>query len=103
MKPAFMMRLQILRNMAGFRFPVNSGFRCPVYEESIGGKGEHTFGEAGDLGLFGLQAMFVISNAQRVGFNRLGIKQHGPRKDRFIHLGSIIHPDYPSPWPWTYN
>lgn len=103
MKPSFMNRLQILRTKAGFSFPINSGFRCPEYEESIGGKGEHTHGEAVDLGLFGDRALFVISNAQKCGFDRVGLKQHGPREKRFIHLGAIISPDYPSPWIWTYK
>ena len=103
MKPSYVAKLQILRTMAGFWFPINSGFRCPEYEESISGKGEHTHGEASDLGLFGSKALFVIENARRVGFDRIGIKQHGPLGKRFVHLGSLIHPDYPSPWIWTYE
>jgi hypothetical protein len=103
MKPSFLAKLQILRTKVGFPFPINSGFRCPEYEKAIGGRGEHTHGEAVDLGLFGSQAVTVMSNAQSVGFDRIGMKQHGKLDKRFVHLGAIIHPDYPSPWIWTYK
>jgi len=103
MNPDFMEKLQRLRTAAGFGFPVNSGFRCEAYEIAIGGRGEHKEGEAADLGLAGEQALIVVSLAPKLGINRIGAKQHGPYEDRFIHVGTIDDPKYPSPWLWTYE
>ncbi|MEE8206900.1 MAG: D-Ala-D-Ala carboxypeptidase family metallohydrolase [Nitrospinaceae bacterium] len=103
MTPAFMRRLQILRTKCGFAFSINSGFRCHVHDANEGGKGEHTHGEAVDIGLSGGRAQTVLSQASGCGFNRWGIKQHGPHNKRFIHLGTLIHPDYPSPALWSYK
>lgn len=103
MKPAFMNRLQMLRDFASFSFPINSGFRCLDYDNSIDGAGVHPSGEAGDLGLSGKRALVIVSNAVRFGFIRIGVKQHGPHHKRFIHLDSLIDADHPSPWIWSYK
>ena len=103
MKPAFMKRLQKLRDFVGFAMRVNSGFRCSDYDNSIGGKGVHPTGEAVDLGVSGNLAFSIVSNAHRFGFFRIGAKQHGPHDKRFLHLDSLIDTAHPFPWIWTYK
>ena len=102
MDPHFMGRLQHVRTMAGFGFPVSSGFRCPEYDELKGGAGVHPFGQAVDLQLSGSRALTVISLAYQFGIPRIGNKQHGPHPKRFIHLDTLIKPGHPTPWLWSY-
>lgn len=102
MDPVFMNRLQLVRSSVAFGFPVTSGFRCDEYDKSIGGKGVHPTGKAVDLHLYGEQAFAVQSIIERFGIYRIGLKQHGSRQNRFIHLDCVDDPDHPSPWVWTY-
>lgn len=98
--PRYMDALQGLRTACGFGFPINSGYRCPIHD---GKEGEHTFGEASDIGVLGHEAYVVLKLAPSFGFTRIGIKQHGLRSGRFIHLGMIKNEKFPSPWIWSYG
>jgi hypothetical protein len=99
----FMNQLQLLRTAAGFGFPITSGFRCDRHDASIGGKGAHRLGKATDIRLFGERALIVLSACARLGFNRVGMMQHGPHDGRFIHLDTVQDDAFPSPWLWTYK
>ena len=103
--PKFMHLLTGLRVACDFGFPVNSGFRSDVHDQAIGGKGVHPTGEAIDLGLYGERALAVIAGAKSLGFTGVGIKQHGSRYGRFIHLDTLDRerfPNHPRPWVWGY-
>ena len=105
--PAFMDRLQRLRTDLGFFLPVTSGFRTPAYNNKIsktGTDGPHTTGRSVDIQIHGARAFKIIAAAAAHGFTGLGSKQHGPYKDRFVHLDDLDEtPTRPRPWPWTYQ
>ncbi|HDZ38410.1 MAG TPA: DUF882 domain-containing protein [Marinobacter sp.] len=98
--------LQALRNLCGFPLKVNSGFRCPDYNDRIassGRDGPHTLGAAVDIGISGTPAHTVLTRAARFNFTGFGLSQNGPHEGRFIHLDTI-QPGmrFPRPWVWSY-
>ena len=98
--------LQALRNLCGFPLKVNSGFRCPDYNDRIassGRDGPHTLGTAVDIGISGTPAHTVLTRAARFNFTGIGISQRGPHENRFIHLDTI-QPGmrHPRSWVWSY-
>lgn len=102
MDPAFMDRLQDLRNALGFPFIVSSAYRTPEYDRSIGGAGVHPLGRAVDLRVYGTRAFEIVTRAKAYGFTGIGVAQKGPRASRFIHLDDLPNGDHPRPWVWTY-
>ncbi len=102
MDKEFMRKLQALRFMLAFPFIVTSGFRCEIYDLSIGGKGAHPTGQAVDLNVWGERVNRIVAQAPVFGFDRIGAKQKGDKNKRFIHLDNIKFPKFPSPWFWTY-
>lgn len=101
----FMANLVQLRLAADFPFPMNSMCRCDERNEAEGGSEDsaHLLGMAGDIQLCGERALWVISNAKNFGFTGVGIKQHGARKRRFVHLDTAYPTVHrPRPWVWTY-
>ena len=103
MDPDLMDKLQAIRTMAGFPFIISSGFRCRSYDKKKGGKGAHQTGMAVDIVAFGMEAHEILNHAHYMGIERIGQKQHGPHKDRFIHLDILSGGKFPSPWVWTYK
>ena len=105
--PAFMDRLQGLRDELGFALPVTSGFRTPDYNNKIsktGTDGPHTTGRSVDIQAHGYRAFKIMAAAPAHGFTGLGQKQHGPYDKRFVHLDDLDElPKRPRPWPWTYS
>ncbi|MFQ5741994.1 MAG: D-Ala-D-Ala carboxypeptidase family metallohydrolase [Acidobacteriota bacterium] len=105
--PEFMDQLQSLRDGLGFALPVSSGFRTPGYNEKVsstGRDGPHTTGHAVDILIYGKEAYELIADATTYGFPGLGMKQHGPYEERFVHLDDLDEvPRRPRPWPWTYK
>jgi len=105
--PDFMDRLQSLRDGLGFALPVSSGFRTPGHNDSVsktGRGGPHTTGCAVDIRIYGKRAFDVIGAAALYGFPGLGMKQHGPYEERFVHLDDLDEtPKRPRPWPLTYS
>ena len=105
----FMDKVQRLRNSVG-RLSISSGYRSP--EHSIEqakvdrGKplGTHTLGRAIDLqGAFDT-AFKILAKAAEAGFTGIGIKQHGPVDDRFIHLDDLGGSEFAGfrPTVWSY-
>jgi len=103
MDPFFISKHIDLRMDAGFPFKVNSAYRCPYWDIQVGGSGIHSTGHAIDIGCYGERALWIMSNACKYELQGIGIKQHGPYNQRFIHLDDIYRSDkHPRPWPWTY-
>lgn len=107
MEEHFMGFLQRIRDVVGFPIRVNSGFRCPEYNaglSSTGLNGPHTFGLAVDLGLYGPRVHAVTTEALKLNFTGVGLKQYGLIASRFVHL-DLIKPGgvHPRPWIWTYE
>lgn len=113
MDPAFMDRLQDLRNALGFPFIVSSAYRTPEYDRSVGGAGVHPMGRAVDIRVYGSRAFLIVARAKFFGFTGVGMAQKGPRGNRFIHLDDLPpcdpddpdfdpETDHPRPWVWTY-
>lgn len=103
MNPVFMETLQAMRTKANFPFRVNSGFRCPDYNEKIsstGRTGPHTTGHATDISVSGKQAHTVAGLAYLYGMSGIGLDQKGPHMKRFIHVDNLRTP--PRPNVWTY-
>ena len=106
MNPAFMDRLQGLRNAFGAPLVITSGYRDPVYNSTVsktGLMGPHTTGRAVDIAIYGEAAVRLLRQALNLGFTGFGFLQHGPTARRFIHLDDIPPGGHhPRPWPWTY-
>jgi zinc D-Ala-D-Ala carboxypeptidase len=109
MIPAFMDRLQNLRDHLGFPLIVTSGYRS--LEHSVEAikphdrPGSHTYGLAVDISISGDRAWSLLHEATNLDFTGIGIKQAGPVKGRFIHLDTLT-PDIarhaPRPAVWSY-
>jgi hypothetical protein len=106
MKDLFMRCMCMLREKHGEAIIINRGYSCPAHNASIsssGLRGEHTLGMATDIKAWGEKAFKIIELAPKVGFTRIGLKQHGPVTGRFIHLGIATSQDgFPSPTVFTY-
>ena len=98
MKPEFLKKLDRLRGIAGFPFFINSGWRCKSHNDSLPDSSPdsaHTKGLASDVRCeTGHQRFLIITSANRVGFNRIGIAK------TFIHLD--CDPDKPKEVYWIY-
>ena len=99
----FMDALQRMRSALGFSFPINSGYRCPDYNQQVsstGPAGPHTTGRAADVRVLGARAFDIIHHASLFGFTGIGVKQHGSHASRFVHLDTLTAG--PRPWVWSY-
>ncbi len=109
MDDEFMRMLQELRNVAGFPFRINSGFRCLKHNAAVSSykkskAGIHTFGKACDISVMSIsttQTLHLIKQAQDIGFTGLGLKLNGDRKGRFLHVDNRGD-DFSPPAVWTY-
>jgi uncharacterized protein YcbK (DUF882 family) len=74
--PALILALQAIRDVAGAGIRINSGYRTPEYNKSIGGatNSMHTLGMAADIVITGMTPMQVaaIANDLKLG----GIKAY---------------------------
>jgi uncharacterized protein YcbK (DUF882 family) len=108
MDDGFINWLQEMRIVAGFPFSVSSGFRCPKYNSIVsrtGPHGPHTTGKASDILVFGRQARKIDKLSHDFYMTGIGLKQHGPLRDRFIHLDNLLDSETegPRPWIWSYS
>lgn len=93
----FLIDLDLARGIADIPFKITSGYRCPSYNLTIGGKpnSAHLKGRAADIYVRdGNHRFFILEALLQAGFRRIGI---GPD---FIHVDN----DYtlPKPWVWDY-
>jgi len=100
MKPAFMAKLQTLRNLYGKPMRVTSGYRCPQHpiEARKAAPGAHASGCAVDIGIEGADAHRLLTLAVGVGFNGIGVQQKG--SGRFLHLDTLEGPTRPTLWSY---
>jgi hypothetical protein len=79
--------LQQLRDRVGKPIRVNSGFRCPVHNEAVGGaKGsQHLFGNAADIVIVGMSVSEMSRHAEQVPTFRDGGIGRYP-DNGFIHV-----------------
>ena len=106
---SFMHDLQLLRSAFGRSMTISSGKRCEAHNEAVsttsGPTAPHVTGMAADIQIYGLKAMTLIRLMDEdFLFTGLGVKQHGPHKDRFLHLDSLVpgQTKGPRPWAWSY-
>lgn len=84
---------------------VNSGYRCPKYNNEISGSGlngPHTIAAA-DIAVAYSRAFELIYFAIEVGFTGIGVEQKGNIDDRFIHLDTLsksLHRIRPTVWSY---
>lgn len=97
MDPAFMDRLQELREEFALPMVLTSAYR-------EGDPNAHGFGRAVDVGISGAVARRLVALAVIHGFNGIGMRQHGRHDKRFVHLDDLEGaPGRPRPWIWTYD
>jgi len=103
MSKLLMDTLQHLRTIYGKGITIShgGGFRCLVYNKSIGGGAPHPTGKAADIPIYGEGAHRLITLAMPL-FSGVGQRQHGMLSKRFIHL-DILEPPHPRPRVWTYG
>ena len=97
MDKQFMAMIRDARSMVVTPFIITSGYRCPSYNKSVGGKtnSAHLKGKACDIAVKNDEDRIVMVQALLdAGFERLGIG-----KD-FIHADSST--DLPWPRMWVY-
>lgn len=93
----FLLKLDRARHLAGVPFKVNSGFRCPSWNQFNGGTptSSHLIGLAADISTPTSWEYFQILKALfDVGFTRIGVGK------KFIHVDD--DPGKPGELIWTY-
>lgn len=107
MHDGFLARLDGLRDLLGAPLGVTSGYRCPAHNQAVsssGPNGPHTTGRAADLRVHGGAALRLVALAEQLGFTGVGIHQHGPQAERYVHLDDLpAGADRPRPWLWSYS
>lgn len=98
--PQFHAKMNLIRAEVGTPMVVSSGCRCEAYDKSIGGKGAHATGNAGDFLCSGSHAHAILKAALKAGVSGIGISQRGAHGSRFIHLDITEGPM--RPWVWSY-
>jgi len=99
MEEEFLERLDLARDIAGFPFIVNSGFRSIAHNKKVGGvkNSSHLLGWAADLHCgSGKRRFLMIEALLDAGFTRLGISGKGS----FIHVD--CDPEKSPMTIWTY-
>ena len=98
MEPAFMDRLQKLRDTLGHPLPITSGYRDPSHpaERKKEKPGSHSRGRAVDIAVTGERAFHLVMAAGRLGFTGIGVA------DKFVHLDDMIDFHVHRPTLWVY-
>lgn len=91
-----LLRLDAARELAGIPFKITSGYRCPTYNDDIGGVQDsaHVKGLAADIAADSKQKYPIISALISVGFVRIGVAKG------FIHADVDL--SKPQKVIWTY-
>ncbi|KKN09566.1 hypothetical protein LCGC14_1045280 [marine sediment metagenome] len=100
-------KLEYLREYFGAPIRINSGYRCPLYNDRIsktGLAGPHTVTEDDnitvDISISGIEAHNLLYALDYGVFSGIGIKQTGAHSGRFIHLDCLTNGS--RPWVWSY-
>lgn len=96
MSLVYMDKIQQMRSLINRPMTVTSGFRCDAYNRSVGGSPRHPSGRAGDY-MVAPDAYRTVLKHALLHFAGVGIRAHGPRWERFIHID-----DYQTGF-WTYQ
>ena len=102
MNPAFMEKLQLIREDYGKPLYPSSGFRAPEYNKTVsttGLHGPHTTGHAVDILISGSEAIRLMEIALRHGITGIGVSQKGQHSKRFLHFDDLTEN---RPWTWSY-
>jgi len=102
MRQDFVDLLDEIREACDFPLPVSSGYRCPEWNERIGGAKNHPDGVAVDITVSGERAYELVWRAMSFDIRGVGVKQRGHHSGRFVHLDMQTRPDVPRPWIWSY-
>lgn len=105
MDDGFMKQLVELRRTYGKPMIITSGYRDADYNRKIGGapNSAHLYGKAVDVRVMGQDAYTLLKMALAMGFTGIGVKQHGPVENRFLHLDTINTQDnIVRPIVWSY-
>ena len=95
MDEGFMQRLYAARVIAGVKFLITSGIRCPKHNSAVGGEknSSHLTGHAADIAAVTDEQRFLIADALlKAGFRRIGVGRN------FFHVDS--DPYKPSERMW---
>ena len=100
MRPAFMAKLQQLRNAYGKPMIITSGYRCPDHpiEAAKDKPGAHSTGQACDVAVAGNDAYQLLKLALAFEFTGIGVQQKG--SGRFLHLDTLREPPRPNVWSY---
>lgn len=100
MNDEFMWKLVAVRQAVNIPFHVNSGYRCPEYNNKIsstGFRGPHTTGRAVDIAAPSSSMRLDIQDAAKLqGMQRFGIGR------TFIHLDDLLLKDGFPRGVWSY-
>tara|TARA_R100001163_G_scaffold2920_2_gene4412 strand:+ start:1477 stop:1842 length:366 start_codon:yes stop_codon:yes gene_type:complete len=97
MEHEFIEQLDVARDIAGFPFIINSGFRTIAHNKAVNGtsKSSHLLGWAADIHVGSSRKRFIMIEALLdAGFTRIGVG------DSFIHVDS--DPEKQQNLIWTY-
>lgn len=104
--------LEALRVEFGVPMRISSGYRCATHNmevSSTGPEGPHTVHELNNITVdvleFGANAYELLELAITHDFSGIGLKQHGPIAQRFIHLDRLpqrLRSNRPRPTIWSY-
>lgn len=96
MDEEFLLMLDVARDIAGFPFKINSGFRTVQHNREIGGskQSSHMLGYAADIRCTDSRRRFILLEALlEAGFHRIGVY------DSFLHCDN--DPNKPAHVIWT--
>lgn len=95
--------LDDLREICGFPFIVNSGYRCERHNRVVKGatNSRHLYGDAVDIGCDARTGRVIVEEALKMGvFTGIGVNLKGG--NRFVHLDTRpLDPDT-FPFMWSY-
>ena len=98
MDEGFIKKLDAVREYLGFPLKINSGYRCPDYNNAVsssGFNGPHTTGKAADIGISYGEARTALTTLC-LHFSGIAMMQKGEAKGRFIHVDTL------APRVWSY-
>ena len=75
-------KMQQMREIANFAFPILSAARCKAHNTNEGGAehSKHTYGMAFDIGVTGSRQYDILKIAHAFGFHGIGVAEE------FIHI-----------------